>query len=137
MENLEKILEIRVDVEDAIKGISNLNHIIDEQRQYQKQLQAQIKELSKDYAANAGEIEQLQQEMVKSKELTKDYSSQVQVLSRNVQNQLKVDRENIGSLKQLRAQLSNLTAAYDALSEEERNAAKGRELKDKINEVTD
>lgn len=137
MENLEKILEIRVDVDDAIKGITNLNKEIDAQRQYQKRLQEQIKELSKDYAANAGEIEQLQQEMVKSKELTKDYSSQVQVLSRNVQNQLKVDRENIGSLKQLRAQLSNLTAAYDALSEEERNAAKGREMKDKINEITD
>lgn len=137
MENLEKILEIKVDVNDAIKSITNLNKEIDAQRQYQKKLQEQIKELSKDYAANAGEIEQLQQEMVKSKELTKDYSSQVQVLSRNVQNQLKVDRENIGSLKQLRAQLSNLTAAYDALSEEERNAAKGRELKDKINEVTD
>lgn len=137
MENLEKILEIKVDVNDAIKGITELNKEIDAQRQYQKQLQAQIKELSKDYAANAGEIEQLQQEMVKSKELTKDYSSQVQVLSRNVQNQLKVDRENIGSLKQLRAQLSNLTSAYDALSEEERNAAKGREMKDKINEVTD
>lgn len=137
MENLEKILEIRVDVDDAIKGITNLNKEIDAQRQYQKKLQEQIKELSKDYAANAGEIEQLQQEIVKSKELTKDYSSQVQVLSRNVQNQLKVDRENIGSLKQLRAQLSNLTAAYDDLSEEERNAAKGREMKDKINEVTD
>lgn len=137
MENLEKILEIKVDVNDAIKSITNLNKEIDAQRQYQKRLQEQIKELSKDYAANAGEIEQLQQEMVKSKELTKDYSSQVQVLSRNVQNQLKVDRENIGSLKQLRAQLSNLTAAYDALSEEERNAAKGRELKDKINAITD
>lgn len=137
MDRLEKILEIRVDVNDAIKGITELNKEIDAQRQYQKQLQAQIKELSKDYAANAGEIEQLQQEMVKSKELTKDYSSQVQVLSRSVQNQMKVDRENIGSLKQLRAQLSNLTAAYDALSEEERNAAKGRELKDKINELTD
>lgn len=137
MENLEKILEIRVDVEDAIKGISNLNHIIDEQRQYQKALQKQIKELSENYMENADAIEDLEKEYAKSKELTKDYSSQVQVLSRNVQNQLKVDRENIGSLKQLRAQLSNLTSAYDALSEEERNAAKGRELKDKINEVTD
>lgn len=137
MENLEKILEIRVDVEDAIKGISNLNHIIDEQRQYQKALQKQIKELSENYSENADAIEDLEKEYAKSKELTKDYSSQVQVLSRNVQNQLKVDRENIGSLKQLRAQLSNLTSAYDALSEEERNAAKGREMKDKINEVTD
>lgn len=137
MERLEKILEIRVDVDDAIKGISNLNHIIDEQRQYQKALQKQIKELSENYSENADAIEDLEKEYAKSKELTKDYSSQVQVLSRNVQNQLKVDRENIGSLKQLRAQLSNLTSAYDALSEEERNAAKGREYKDKINEVTD
>lgn len=137
MENLEKILEIRVDVDDAIKGISNLNHIIDEQRQYQKALQKQIKELSENYSENADAIKDLENEYAKSKELTKDYSSQVQVLSRNVQNQLKVDRENIGSLKQLRAQLSNLTAAYDALSEEERNAAKGREMKDKINEITD
>lgn len=137
MERLEKILEIRVDVDDAIKGISNLNHIIDEQRQYQKALQKQIKELSENYSENADAIEDLEKEYAKSKELTKDYSSQVQVLSRNVQNQLKVDRENIGSLKQLRAQLSNLTSAYDALSEEERNAAKGREMKDKINEVTD
>ena len=137
MENLEKILEIRVDVEDAIKGISNLNHIIDEQRQYQKALQKQIKELSENYSENADAIEDLEKEYAKSKELTKDYSSQVQVLSRNVQNQLKVDRENIGSLKQLRAQLSNLTAAYDDLSEEERNAAKGREMKDKINAITD
>lgn len=137
MENLEKILEIRVDVDDAIKGISNLNHIIDEQRQYQKALQKQIKELSENYTENADAIEDLEKEYAKSKELTKDYSSQVQVLSRNVQNQLKVDRENVGSLKQLRAQLSNLTSAYDALSEEERNAAKGREMKDKINEITD
>lgn len=137
MDKLEKILEIKVDVNDAIKGITNLNKEIGAQRQYQKQLQAQIQELSKDYAANAGEIEQLQQELVKSKELTKDYSSQVSVLSKSVQNQLKVDRENIGSMKQLRAQLSNLTAAYDDLSEEERNAAKGQELKDKINTITD
>ena len=137
MENLEKILEIRVDVEDTIKGISNLNHIIDEQRQYQKALQKQIKELSENYSENADAIEDLEKEYAKSKEQVKDYSSQVQVLSNRVQNQLKVDRENVGSLKQLRAQLSNLTAAYDALSEEERNAAKGREMKDKINEVTD
>lgn len=137
MEKLEKILEIKVDVDEAIKGISNLNHIIDEQRQYQKALQKQIKELSENYTENADAIEDLEKEYAKSKELTKDYSSQVQVLSRNVQNQLKVDRENVGSLKQLRAQLSNLTAAYDDLSEEERNAAKGREMKDKINEITD
>lgn len=137
MERLEKILEIKVDVNDAIGGIASLNNVINKQREYQKALQQQIKELSKNYEENADVIEDLEKEYAKSKEQVKDYSSQVQVLSRNVQNQLKVDRENLGSLKQLRAQLSNLTAAYDDLSEEERNAAKGRELKDKINAITD
>lgn len=137
MENLEKILEIKVDVNEAIKGITNLNKEIGTQKQKQKELQSQIKELSKDYVTNADKIESLQQELTKSKEITKSYTSQVQTLSKQIQNQLKVDKEQLGSMKQLRAQLSNLTNAYDEMSEAERDSAEGQELKDKINEVTD
>jgi chromosome segregation ATPase len=137
MENLEKILEIKVDVNEAIKGITNLNKEIGAQKQKQKELQSQIKELSKDYVTNADKIESLQQELTKSKEITKSYTSQVQTLSKQIQNQLKVDKEQLGSMKQLRAQLSNLTNAYDEMSEAERDSAEGQELKDKINEVTD
>jgi cell division protein FtsL len=60
MENLEKILEIKVDVNEAIKGITNLNKEIGAQKQKQKELQSQIKELSKDYVTNADKIESFQ-----------------------------------------------------------------------------
>lgn len=137
MDNIEKIFEIKVDVEEAIKGIANLNVVIEKQRQYQKELQKQIKELSETEGENSDAVIELQNAYVLSQQKVKDYQSQVQGLSRTVQNQLKIDRENMGSMTQLRAQLSNLTKAYDELSQEEREAAKGQELKDKINEVTD
>ena len=47
------------------------------------------------------------------------------------------EKEQEGSLRSLRAQLSNLTAEYDALSEAERKGTRGEELKNYINEVTD
>lgn len=137
MENLEKILEIKVDVGQAIQGIANLNKIIDEQRAYQKSLREEIKRMTEAEGENSDAVIELQNAYVLSQQKVKDYQSQVAGLSKMVQNQLKIEREQIGSNTQLRAQLSNLTKAYDELSKEEREAAQGVELKNKINEVTD
>lgn len=137
MENLEKILEIKVDVGQAIQGIANLNKIIDEQRAYQKALREEIKRMTEAEGENSDAVIDLQNAYVLSQQKVKDYQSQVAGLSKTVQNQLKIEREQIGSNTQLRAQLSNLTKAYDELSKEEREAAQGVELKNKINEVTD
>lgn len=136
-QNLQKILEIKVDVNEAIKGIANLNKIIDEQRAYQKALKEEIKRVTETEGENSDAVIELQNAYVLSQQKVKDYQSQVAGLSKTVQNQLKIEREEIGSMTQLRAQLSNLTKAYDELSQEEREAAKGQELKQKINDVTD
>lgn len=136
-QKLEKILEIKVDVNEAIKGISNLNKIIDEQRAYQKSLREEIKRMTEAEGENSDAVIELQNAYVLSQQKVKDYQSQVAGLSKTVQNQLKIEREQLGSNTQLRAQLSNLTKAYDELSKEEREAAQGVELKNKINEVTD
>ncbi|MBQ5630086.1 MAG: hypothetical protein IIV15_02150, partial [Ruminococcus sp.] len=61
---------------------------------------------------------------------------QVQELSKEVQNNIRMDTEKQGSLRALRAELSNVTKQYDELSEEERKAAKGLELKAKIQDIT-
>lgn len=58
------------------------------------------------------------------------------VLRKEIQNNIKVESDLRGSLVQLRAALSNLTAEYDNLSKAERDSAKGKELQDKINAVT-
>ena len=60
-----------------------------------------------------------------------------QLMEKQLKNQVKIQKEQEGSLKQLRAELSNLTAAYDAMSQAERDGAKGTALKKKINDVTD
>lgn len=137
MERLEKILEIKVDANEAIKGIGRLNEKISEQRDLQAKLKKEIKELQDTEGDHTAEIEKKRIEIAQSNELTKTYSSEVQRLSKIVQNQLKMDKEEVGSLQRKRAELSKLTLEYDELSDAERNAAKGQELKDKINEVTD
>lgn len=136
-DKLEKILEIKVDVGEAIKGIDSLNAAIAEQKKRQQELKEQIKQLEEAEGDNTDAIAEMREAYILSQQKVKDYNSQIQGLSKSVQNQLKIDRENIGSMQQLRAQLSNLTKAYDSLSAEEREAAKGQELKDKINQVTD
>lgn len=136
-EKLEKILEIKVDVGDAIKGIDSLNRAVEQQKKIQQELKQQIKDLEAAEDDNTDAINEAREAYILSQQKVKDYNSQIQGLSKSVQNQLKIDRENIGSMQQLRAQLSNLTKAYDELSAEEREAAEGRELKDKINQVTD
>lgn len=124
-----KILEVVVDNDKAIGAIAEYNKLIEEQRARQAALTAEYK---------AGKISQndYYKAMAQSKEVTKTYSRQVQELSKEVQNNIKMDTEKKGSLRALRAELSNVTKAYDAMSDEERKSAKGLELKQKIQVIT-
>ena len=124
-----KILEVVVDNNKAVSAIAEYNRLIAEQTQYQKDLTEQFKK---------GEMSQgdYYKAMAKSKEETKVYKRQVQELSKEVQNNIKMDTEKKGSLRALRAELSNVTKAYDAMSDEERKSAKGLELKQKIQVIT-
>ena len=124
-----KILEVVVDNNKAVTAISEYNRLIDEQKAKQMQL-------AKLY--QGGKISQgdYYKAMAQSKEITKTYSKQVQELSKEIQNNIKMDTEKQGSLRALRAELSNVTKQYDELSEEERRAAKGMELQSKIKVIT-
>lgn len=124
-----KILEVVVDNNKAVSAISEYNRLIDEQKAKQMQLAKAYQE---------GKISQADyyKAMAQSKEVTKTYSRQVQELSKEIQNNIKMDTEKQGSLRALRAELSNVTKQYDELSEEERRAAKGLELQSKINAIT-
>lgn len=124
-----KILEVVVDNNKAITAISEYNRLIDEQKKKQTELAQSYKD---------GSISQADyyKGLAQSKEVIKTYSRQVQELSKEVQNNIKMDTEKQGSLRALRAELSNVTKQYDELSQEERNAAKGMELKNKIGEIT-
>ena len=129
-DKVEKILDIKVNYSDAIKAIANYQAKIDAARNAEKQLKKQLSE---------GKIsrQQYNEAMASTKAVIADYNDSIRIINKTVQNQLKQEKEQEGSLKALRAELSNLTAEYDALSEAERKGARGEELKKSINEVTD
>lgn len=124
-----KILEIQVEYADALNKIAQYRVEIDKIKEKQKELKTQLKE-------NKITQEEYHKAMESSKQLTSQYNNAVSVLTKQISNQLKVEKEQEGSLVQLRAKLSNLTAEYDRLSKAEREGAKGTALKDKINAVT-
>lgn len=126
----EKILNIKVKYEDAIYGILRYKEKIQELSKAQEKLKSDFKDGKITYDEYATTITAIGEQ-------TKDYKSTVRELSKEVQNNIKTEKEQEGSLKSLRAELSNATKAYDSLSEAERKGAKGQELKKHINEITD
>lgn len=126
----EKILDIKVNYSEAIKAIAEYQTKIDAAREAEFKLKKQLKD---------GEIsrQQYNEEMAASKAYIADCNDSIRIITKTMQNQIKQEKEQEGSLRSLRAQLSNLTAEYDALSEAERKGTRGEELKNYINEVTD
>lgn len=125
----EKILNITVNYQDAINGIVKYKDAIEQLKAAEKELKQQKKD---------GTItdEEYNVQMTATEEQIKDYKDSVRVLSKEIQNNLKTQKEQEGSLKQLRAELSNATKAYDEMSREERESSKGKELKQHINDIT-
>ncbi|WP_288735016.1 hypothetical protein [uncultured Phocaeicola sp.] len=127
----EKILDIKVNYNKAIKAIAEYQTKIDAAREAEGNLKKQLKD---------GSIsrQQYNEEMAASKAYISDCNDSIRIITKTMQNQIKQEKEQEGSLRSLRAELSNLTAEYDALSEADReNAEIGGVLKDRINEVTD
>lgn len=126
----QRILDIKVKYKDAIQSIASYKKKIDEL----KAAEAELKEQKK---AGAITDEEYQKQMVATDSVITQYKDNIRVLRKELQNNLRQEQENEGSLKSLRAQLSNATKAYDELSKAEREGAKGQALAQHINEITD
>lgn len=123
------ILNIRVNYDDAIRGIAKYKAKVAELKEAQQRLQRDLRDgrITHDEYATS---------LVAVNEQSKAYQTTIRELSREVQNNIKTEREQNGSLRALRAELANATKEYDALSRSERTAAKGEELKKHINDIT-
>ena len=129
-EDKQQILDIKVKYEDAIYGIIRYKEKIDQLKQSIKDLQQQ----EKDKTITTNEMK-VQTEAINA--TIKEYQYNVRTLRKEIQNNVRTENEQEGSLKQLRAQLSNATKAYDEMSKAEREGAKGQELAKHINEITE
>lgn len=65
----------------------------------------------------------------------KEYQYNVRALQKEIQNNVREEQQQEGSLKQLRAQLSNATKAYDEMSRVERESSKGQEMQEHIQDL--
>lgn len=126
----QQILNIKVNYEDAIYGIIRYKEKLDELKKAQE-------ELKQKYEDGKVTYDEYATSMVSIEEQSKSHKATIRELSKEVQNNIKVEREQEGSLRSLRAELSNATKKYDAMSKAEREGAKGQELKKHINEIAD
>lgn len=126
----ERILSINVRYDDAIRGIAKYRMALDELRLNEKNAKEDL---------DKGRIsrEKYNLYMADSKIKVQAAADGIRTLTKVIQNNHKAEQEQVGSLKSLRAQLSNLTGDYDSLSQKEREAASGKELRDKINGITE
>lgn len=129
-EDKQQILDIKVKYEDAIYGIIRYKEKIDQLKQSIKDLQQQ----EKDNTISTNEMK-VQTEAINA--TIKEYQYNVRALQKEIQNNVRTENEQEGSLKQLRAQLSNATKKYDEMAKAEREGAKGQALAQHINEITE
>lgn len=124
-----KIVDIQVRYEQAVDGMAKYRQSLAEAKKYQQDLKNELK---------AGNITQQEYDraLSASQVYVRQQGDALRTLQTQVNNQVKAEQEQEGSLKQLRAQLSQATAAYDGMSRAERQSAAGRELRDKINNIT-
>lgn len=127
-EDKQQILDIKVKYEDAIYGIIRYKEKIDQLKQSIKDLQQQ----EKDKTITTNEMK-LQTEAINA--TIKEYQYNVRALQKEIQNNVRTENEQEGSLKQLRAQLSNATKKYDEMAKAEREGAKGQEMQEHIQDL--
>ena len=127
-EDQQQILDIKVKYEDAIYGIIRYKEKIDQLKQSIKDLQQQ----EKDKTITTNEMK-VQTEAINA--TIKEYQYNVRALQKEIQNNVRTENEQEGSLKQLRAQLSNATKAYDEMSRAERDSSKGQEMQEHIQDL--
>ena len=125
----EHILNIKVSYDKAVEGI----------RAYRAEIEAlkqREKALSEELENGTVTREEYDKEVEIGKVAQKNYRDEIRTLQKEIQNNIRQQQQQEGSLKQLRAELSNATKAYDEMSRTEREGAKGKELQEHIKAIT-
>lgn len=125
----EHILNIKVSYDKAVEGIRAYRAEIEALKQREKALSEELQKgtvtrQEYDKEVEIGKVEQ------------KNYRDEIRTLQKEIQNNIRQQQQQEGSLKQLRAELSNATKAYDEMSRTEREGAKGKELQEHIKAIT-
>lgn len=123
-----KIVDIQVRYKEAVDGMAKFRTAIAETKKYQQELKRELAE---------GKVSQEEYEraLSASEVLLKQQNDSLQTLTKQVNNQVKAQKEHEGSIKSLRTQLSQAKSDYEALGKAEREGAEGKDLQEKISKL--
>lgn len=116
------LLNVEINAKEALESYSKIKIRIDELRDSQKKLKESGQENSQVYHETEQQIKAL--------------SSRAQEYQKTIQQNVKLEHEQTGSLQQLKAQLSLWTQEYNKLGEAERNSDAGIQIAINISELT-
>jgi len=117
---------VQIKATEALKNLAQLKIQIDDLKNDQKALQIAINETNTSAKDGEKVYELIRQEYEKTGQEIKALTTRANEYQKTIQNNVKKEFENAGSLQQLKAQLSLTTAEYNKLSEAERQGAKGQ-----------
>ena len=105
---------------------------------------ASLRELQKQYEANTAAMKAMRDEgkqdsdeYIQLTQANKVLRQEMNGVEKSIQNNIKAEKAQEGSLVQLRAQLANLNKQYDSMSGFERMGTAGEELRKKIKALSD
>lgn len=130
MAETTEILNIEVNVGEAVKQIEQYKARIAEIKKSQADLKKQLKEGQISFDEYTDAVASTTVELQTTQTALKD-------TQKELQNSITANTENERSLRAMRAELSNLTLAYDKMSEAQRNAAEGQALQQQMKSLSD
>lgn len=122
------ILDIQVSYKEAVEGITKYRQEINRAKEDQKLFREEL---------NKGEItkEEYNRSMEESNALIQVNNQKIKLLRKEIQNNIKIENEQKGSIISLNAELDNLNKAYNKLSKEGRESDIGKGVITEINKV--
>ena len=109
----QEIIDIQVKYKDAVVGIANIKKEIEKLEEKNKKLK---------YAFDTAFGDEARQQVAANELAIRQYKEEMRALQKETQNEIRQQEQKTGSLKAMRAELSNLVKRYDELSAAQREA---------------
>lgn len=124
-DSIDKIINIRFNYKELVQGWVKANEAIEDNKKI-------LADLKKEYETGQISLSDYKKAQLELKSTTKALTDEQRQYEKEIQNNIKVEKELDGSLNQLRANLNGLIARYGRLSAAERESASGKALADHI-----
>ena len=124
-DSIDKIINIRFNYKELVQGWVKANEAIEDNKKI-------LADLKKEYETGQISLSDYKKAQLELKSTTKALTDEQRQYEKEIQNNIKVEKELDGSLNQLRANLNGRIAQYGRLSAAERESASGKALADHI-----